>query len=748
MPLPFARTDILALSLDDLVAFSNRGTVKRALKEVTENLVSVAIDETPEGEVTFRWSDGRVSTLPAQRTLREGRCTCAAAGICRCLVRAVLAYQQQASTGAARVPPVVQAAPSAEATAAPEPTPIADVAPPEDQTAAEESLPAATATPTLAAPGVVNEPWDPGSITDEQLAQHFPKTLLTKARKAFDQGELVELIRGPKPQAHFHQRSTTIRFLVPGDPRYFHCDCAEHDLCSCAPLAIWAFRQLPSDCTAGLVSTQSVAHPVPTNLLDDLERLLAELIETGFSNVPSAWKDRLNRAAARCRKEGLLWPAEIIGELLHLHQQYHEHSALFDSQTLAVLVGELLIRCDAVRSQPPTVPQLLIRGATNDTLTEVASARLIGLGCWVVHHRRSIEMFAFLQDDDSGTLVAVSRNFENPADVQTQPDFARLSRYSITKGMSLAAIGAGNLVIQGAKRTPNRRLVLGRRPAVLHGQNYAWEKLRPPVLVDNFAALDAQRATLPPTALRPRRVTEDLYVLDVAQVTDVAYDPVAQTIHATLLDTQGGRAQLRHPYTTGGQAGFEALLAVLEAVDASRGNGPTAGDRVNYGVKFVAGRVQRSGAGLVIAPTCLVFQTPQGRIGLQPWVDTAAEAQRILAALGKVSAGEEAAGTQHVEHAAGRHNEPAAWTDDASALLGELLLLGARRADATVVRQWQELAVRGESCGFDRLPQVVRRLADVLERRLHEARWSAGPAVELASSLAVALRLAMDMPPP
>src|SRR5690606_2972314 len=28
-----ARTDILALTLDDLVAFSNRGTVKRALKE-------------------------------------------------------------------------------------------------------------------------------------------------------------------------------------------------------------------------------------------------------------------------------------------------------------------------------------------------------------------------------------------------------------------------------------------------------------------------------------------------------------------------------------------------------------------------------------------------------------------------------------------------------------------------------------------------------------------------------------------
>jgi len=747
LSLPSVRADILALSLDDLVAFSNRGTVKRALKEVTENQVTAQIEETPDGEVTFRWSDGRVSTLPAQHTLREGRCTCAAAGICRCLIRAVLAYQQLASGGAASTAPAADAPAPPESSAAAEPAPSADQSPaasgiPPEPIAEAPPEEARVAAPVAPSPVAVNEPWDPGTITDEQLAQHFPKALLTKARKAYEQGELVELIRGPKPQAHFHQRSTTIRFLVPGDPRYFHCDCAEHAQCSCVPLAIWAFRQLPPDRTAGLVSTQSVAYPVPSDLLGELSHLLTELIETGLANVPTAWKDRLSRAATRCRQQGLLWPAEILGELLHLHQQYHEHSALFESQALAVLVGELLIRCDAIQNQPPAVPQLLIRGATNDTLTEMASARLIGLGCWVVHHRHSVEMFAFLQDDDSGTLVAVSRNFEKPADDQAPPSFARLARYSITKGMSLAAIGSSNLVVQGAKRTPNRRLVLGRRPAVLHSQSYAWEKLRPPVLVDDFAALDAQRATLPPTALRPRRVTEDLYVLEVAQAVDVAYDPVSQTVQATLFDAQGSRSQLRHPYTSGGEAGFEALLTVLGALDASRR------------IKYVAGRVRRSGAGLVIAPTCLVFQTPQGRMGLQPWVDTPAEAQRILAALGNTSPAEETAATQRDDDALppdapdSPTNETAPWTDDASALLGELLLLGARRADSGVVRQWQELATRGESYGYDRLPRLVRRLADSLERRLHEARWNAGPAVELASSLAVALRLAMDLPPP
>gem|GEM_PF-433555 len=757
MSLPFARADILALTLDDLVAFSNRGTVKRALKEVNENLVAVAIEETPEGEVTFRWDDGRVSTLPAQGTLREGRCTCAAAGICRCLIRAVLAYQQQASSQSNSSPAMAAPADASEAPAsssvAEQSSPGGEAVEPAEATA-ERTVESDHDTVSPVAP-TATAPWDPGTITDEQLAQHFPRALLTKARKAYEQGELVELIRGPKPQAHFHQRSTTIRFLVPGDPRYFHCDCAEHGLCSCAPLAIWAFRQLPADRTAGLVSTQTVAYPVPSELLGDLSHLLAELIETGFSNVPTAWKDRLNRAAARCRKQGLLWPAEIIGELLHLYQQYHEHSALFESQALAILVGELLIRCDAIQSQPPAVPQLLIRGAANDTLTEVGSARLVGLGCWVIHHRRSVEMFAFLQDDDSGTLVAVSRNFENPADEQAQHDFARLSRYAITKGMSLAAIGSGILVIQGAKRTPNRRLVLGRRPSALHSQAFAWEKLRPPVLVGDFAALDAQRASLPPTALRPRRVTEDLYVLEVAQVEDVTYDPISQTIQATLRDAQGGAAQLRHPYTTGGQAGFEGLLATLEAVDANRSENQAATGHDPLSVKYVAGRVQRSGAGLVIAPTCVVFETPQGRKALQPWVDRAAEAQKILAARSGASPAEEPAAAESdiPETAADRAatepvNESTALTDDALVLLGELLLVGARRADPSVVRQWQDLAARGESYGYDRLAQLVRRLAEQFERRLHEARWKPGPAVELVTSLAVALRLAMDLPPP
>src|SRR5262249_15179843 len=145
--------------------------------------------------------------------LRDGRCSCSATELCRHLVRSVLAYQQQ-------------------------------------------SVPASTspAPPTA---------WNPGTITDDDLARHFKKPVLDKARAIFKQGLLVELVLGSKPTARFHQFAHTLRFQVPGDVRYVHCDCAEEPTCIHAALAVWAFRELPAGCEAAVVSTQRDKMPAP-----------------------------------------------------------------------------------------------------------------------------------------------------------------------------------------------------------------------------------------------------------------------------------------------------------------------------------------------------------------------------------------------------------------------------------------------------------------------------------------------------
>ncbi len=167
------------------------------------------LDEAADGEVTARWSDGVECRLPPGKVIGEGRCTCAATELCRHLVRTVLAYQRRAADAAAVVD---------EAVAPPGPS----------------------------------GPWDPGQITDDALAAAFKPAALARARGEFQQGLLVELVRGAKPSARFHVPPHTVRFLVPGDIRYTHCDCAEQAPCRHVPPAVWAFRMLEPlrDCRA------------------------------------------------------------------------------------------------------------------------------------------------------------------------------------------------------------------------------------------------------------------------------------------------------------------------------------------------------------------------------------------------------------------------------------------------------------------------------------------------------------------
>src|SRR5258707_14024751 len=121
------RVDLLALSSDDLATLTNRGIVKRAHRDLDAGAAAGRIDETPAGDVRVQWSDGVECLLPAGQTLHQGRCSCAAVGVCRHLVLSVLAYQRQAAPAPA-------------------------------------------------------EPWDPGAIPDEELARHFRPVQLAPLR--------------------------------------------------------------------------------------------------------------------------------------------------------------------------------------------------------------------------------------------------------------------------------------------------------------------------------------------------------------------------------------------------------------------------------------------------------------------------------------------------------------------------------------------------------------------------------------
>jgi len=662
-----ARDDLLALTDDDLAALSNRGNVKRAQRELDEGTPTVELEETG-GNVSARWSDGVECRIAAGASPAEARCTCRATTFCRHLVRTVLAYRR--------------------------------------------------AVATEAAPAVAQGPWDPGAIDDERLAAAYRKQALAKARKRFEQGMLVELVRSAKPTAHFDEEGATVRFLVSGDPRYTHCDCEEPAPCRHVAMAVWAFRRLAPERAAGMISTHTEPLPIPAPLLDDVEKTLQRLGEEGFSGTPAVGRDPLRRLESRARDGGLIWIADLLAELAQSHERYAKHDARFAPFRVAELLGELLIRCDAVRSNTDAVPQLLIRGNRHDRLTAMGQSRMIGLGCGVRVLRRAVEVNAYLQDADTGTVVVVGREFADlEADAEPRP-FGRLGQTHLVKGTSLAALGAGQLLIQGGRRAANRRFLPGRARAVVHPQNFAWEKLRAPVLAEDFGEVQARLASAPPASLRARRLTEDFHVCPVAAVESAGFDAVDQAVEAALGDGSRNRAMLWHPYSARGKEGAEATLAALGA----RGDS----------LRFVAGRVRLRGSELVIHPTCLVFDDGPARTALQPWVASSpSEIASTSAALpGSVDLAADPIGD---------------YPRQLLEAVGELVVGGLRSVDAATVSRWREIARSAEALGLTRLADHVGGLAGSLEAKLSTPRWQARAACASLLRVSALARLAVDL---
>ncbi len=677
-----ARADLLALSPDDLVTLSNRGLVKRAQQEIEAGELTVELTEDAQGTVTARWSDGVECVLPAITPLAEGRCSCPATTLCRHLLRTVLIYQRQAS------------------------------APVTEETQLEGQV----------VPITPPEPWDPGGIGDEVLEQVFARTVLARARRQFEEGHVFELARLAKPVARNHTLGVNLRFLVPGDPRYVHCDCGEPAPCSHVPLTVLAFRLLAPERASGLVSTRQTAMPVPTALLDEIERALDELALYGVANVPAPLGDRFRRLEAECRTEGLIWPAEILADLLLQHESYAQHDARFSPVRVVELVGELCARLDAIRHDTGAAPPLFLCGAKSDRVTEIGTARLIGLGCGVEIHRGGVRLSSYMQDMDGGAIVAVRREIPDPEDAATErPSFRQLARAPVFKGASLASLSAGQMLVKGGKRSPNHEFLFGRAPVSVQPQAYQWEALRPPVLAESFREIAARLAALPPPPLRPRRLGEDFHVCPVAAVEMVRFDAAAHALAALLRDSEGGTAMLIHPYTARGQEGFDHLLAQLRSAQEGAS------------VRFVAGPMRLGAAGLMIAPVALVLEQGSVRHLVQPWVDRAEAGERIAALTAELSSNLSAA-----------YDPLGGFRQQVGEAVADLFLTGLQRTDTRAARLWEELSRRGAALGYARLADVVERLSEGLALKQSALHWDGIPTAQALKTLAVYLLLGQD----
>jgi hypothetical protein len=558
------RPDLLSLTPDDLAVLTNRGTVKRAQREVEAAEVTVEWEATDDGQVTANWSDAVVCEFPAGKTLHEAKCSCPAVELCRHLVRSVLAWQAHAVV----LETVADAPAAAKA-----------------------------------------QPWNPGDITDEQIGAHAVKGLFIKARQRWEEGALVECLIGVKPSARFYDLGLSVRFPVPGDVRYAHCDCGQPAPCLHALLAVFAFRKLEQGKVAALVASGPVDNAQDEPLLVDAERVALDLLTDGIGGIPRSEADRWKRCATQLQAAGLVWLAGIVEDLLLERERYLGRDALFAPENVALLAGELLVRCDALR-HATSLPRGLAGGWKSNEKTEVGYSRWIGLGTMVTQTRKSVRLSAMLQEADTGSLGAVEREVSDPTDGKLEAEnFANLARVGMVKGAGIRALGSGQVLTESCRRTPDNRLTFGRARAQVSTQGFEWEKLRAPVLVEDFTELHSRLSLLPPRSLRPRRVGEDFHVLAVARNTEGKFDHATQTLTADLFDVNGQSITLRLPWTARGTTGFDRLTSAL----------------VENTTLFVSGSVTLTPAGLAILPAGVVFRG-ESRMLVQPWVDETSSA--------------------------------------------------------------------------------------------------------------------------
>jgi hypothetical protein len=695
------RADLLALTADDLIALTNRGVVKRAQKELEGGEPKCEIAEDETGGVTVAWSDGITCRFLADKTVHDAVCSSGVLGISRHIIRSVLAYQRDLRDVSAKPDP--GDADSAEAPpAATEAPAVVDQA----------------ATVPAARPGDV---WDPGQITDETLITCFKKQVVARARARFDQGVLVELTRGAKPTARFLDEACTVRFAVPGDPRYASADCAEALWPTWAALAVWAFRELPAGQLAGLVSLQRTAPPVPSELFGKLRGLLDELCRDGLGNVAPTWSERLTRAEEQLRAEGLVWLAELVLEIVQQHEMYRQHDARFDPDQVVLDVGELLARMAAIERGVTPVPQLLIRGTKSERPTDLGTSRFAGVGLGVDVGRRHVTLRAFLQETNTGTVVAVARTFPDPDPASgTSPrPFAELAATVLVRGASLGGLATSQLLIQSGKRTPSGQLVMPRLTSTVtvHPQSFQWEQLKPPYAVESFAQLRARLRFLPPSYLRPRRSTENLHGCAVASVKDVQFDHARQQLTATMLDTQGETATLVQPFHSRGAAGFSALSETLT----------TRGDQV----RFVSGHVRASHQGLVLQPALLIVDDGSRRVGVTPWTPN------------RSATDESADDAADARTPRMPRSEIQLFLNELQQSLSDVLLTGLVR-DAGHARIMGERTEQSRRLGFVHLAQAISQFAETLAARSGVLRWEPAAAVRHFQDLCVMVRVAAE----
>lgn len=701
------RNDLLALNDEDLEVLSNRGTVKRARREIDENETPFKLAMDDAGNVTIAWDEGFTTVLAVGKVLKDCKCTCPSITLCRHIIRSVIAYQRSYKSAGAG---------AGVETASGETDGKADGK--ADGEAAVAEIEDETVVPFVH----YTEYWNPGEFTDEQVRDFVGARNWQKAQSALSQGLIVELSRGFKPFAKFHTLSHTIRFMSPHSMLYTRCDCADEQPCFHVPLAILSFRLLHAEESAGIINTSPPTPFSDEELVAAVEDAITQLYINGVVRAPQTALGKLKRCVERCQKREFFWPAEILNEIVLEIGRYHDRDSRYSAQALVMLIGECLIRLDCIKSDTGEIPVQFVRGFSSDKASAVTKTRLIGLGCGASITRRGTTLTAYIQDLYSGNLITVDKDFVYRADDQNIPSFASLGERPAFKAIGIAQVAKGQFIIKGGALSSSRKYNPGRAKLEFHYQTYKWEHLRPPLLIDTFEELRTRLASRFPSYLNSRYSGRNFFVCTVNGAHQARFNQCEQTVEAVLIDAKGEPADLIFPFLSTCAGGADALLHHLKHSGGA--------------VRFVAGHVHMGRTRLSVIPVSVIFDDGSKRTMSQPWVD--GRPDEVTATTTAPSAG--------IDYFDSWQNRDPLLAHFSTIFeeMGATLNNGLKFADSQTIATWRHLGNESESLGFSSLPEKVDEFAKALSGKLTIANWQPEAAVRAAMNVTILTLMAQD----
>ncbi|MFD4676278.1 hypothetical protein ACFWNN_41600 [Lentzea sp. NPDC058450] len=400
--------------------------------------------------------------------------------------------------------------------------------------------------------GAPAELWSPGAVTDADLVALMGERTLRRARRAFQAGYRAKLRRPSQEDqtAQAELPTCTVTFLVPGDLSYVHTDAVNKD--EATALAVWAFQEADAQ---GTDTVDVGGSPTTATDLTAVTDLLDQLLLDGATNASEvldvAWQ-RLHRDLTAQR---LHWPAAVITDLLAQLAAYRTRSADYEAEQFAALLTELHARTTATGARAEVL------GPDEPAETPLKRVRLTALGARLRSETTADVYFA------SGDVVLVQR--DTP----------------LRTGQKLAT---SNVVSESATRNASRAVTLKTSRVAktsLTPVGTAWDHLPQALVVDDYDKAAAHLADLPPRQVRARVEAELVRAIRVSEVTDLAYDPAAQRLTATLHSPTGTTCSLVATHRAIAPNALDALTTALRA-------NPTT----------VTGSVRRHRGGLVVDP--------------------------------------------------------------------------------------------------------------------------------------------------